>query len=193
MDPPQRRRGDAGQVRGETVSRRAEDRARVGLTFHRQICAAPSETNCTASAASTTPSMREKTIAPVLPSRPEMRSAARKAAKLIAMVRAMIDFLVSGGPIGTSAASPDAGSATGTLPGFDAGFTFPTLDAGLGSLTNCVTDSNTDHVLFGRAHVSGSSALANGSNDNLGADSALVWTSLQQTSTGVYTLVPSCL
>jgi len=121
-------------------------------------------------------------------------SYATKTGPQMAMVRAMIDFLVSGGPIGTGAASLDAGSGAGTLTGFDAGaFTLPSLDAGLGSLTSCVTDSNTDHVLFGRAHVAGASVLADGSNDNLGADSAVVWTSLKETSTGTYTLVSSCL
>jgi poly(3-hydroxybutyrate) depolymerase len=121
-------------------------------------------------------------------------SYATKTGPQMAMVRAMIDFLVSGGPIGTGAASSDAGSGGATLAGFDAGaFTLPSLDAGLGSLSSCVTDSNTDHVLFGRAHVTGSSVLADGSNDNLGADSAVVWTSLKETSTGTYALVSTCL
>jgi len=112
----------------------------------------------------------------------------------MAMVRAMIDFFVAGGPLPTSGnAGTDAGAGVGV--GFDAGgFAFPSLDAG-GALPTgtCITDSNTDHVLFGRAHVSGSSVLADGSNDNLGADSALVWTSLKETGTGTYALVTSCL
>jgi hypothetical protein len=119
---------------------------------------------------------------------------ATKTGPQMAMVRAMIDFLVSGGPLTTGGASTGADAGTGSLTGFDASaFGFPGLDAGFTSALTCFTDTNTDHVLFGRAHVSGSSVLADGSNDNLGADSATVWTSLEETSTGNYTRVTSCL
>jgi hypothetical protein len=121
---------------------------------------------------------------------------ATKAGPQMAMVRAMIDFLVSGGPLtlgGGGAGASDAATLPG-LTGFDAGaFTFPSFDAGfaLPSAT-CVTDSNYDHVLFGRAHASGADALANGSNDALGAESAVVFTSLNETSTGYWVKTASC-
>jgi poly(3-hydroxybutyrate) depolymerase len=122
---------------------------------------------------------------------------ATKTGPQMAMVRAMIDFLGKGGPISLSAATSGSGSGQGTLTtaGFDAGaFAFPSYDAGaFGAGLTCFTDTNTDHVLFGRAHVSGSSVLADGSNDAMGADSATVLTALQETSTGYYVVTTSCL
>ena len=93
----------------------------------------------------------------------------------MATVKKMIDFLVAGGPLSTSGSSAGGADAdTSTVPGlgsgvdagsfglggFDAGFAVPSL--------TCFTNSNSDHVLFGRAHKSGSDALADGSNDPLG-------------------------
>jgi hypothetical protein len=122
---------------------------------------------------------------------------ATKTGPQMAMVRAIIDFLVAGGPLPTSGSgvSADAGSTTGVSPTTDAGaFVWPTSDAGLTVPTGtCITDTNYDHVLYGRAHASGSDALANGSNDDLGADTALVWTSLKETSAGYYVKTASCL
>lgn len=124
---------------------------------------------------------------------------ATKTGPQMAMVRAMLDFLAKGGPLsltgtGASGASGGSGSGTGATHGLDAGsFTLPSFDASVtGASTTCFTDSNYDHVLFGRAHTSGSSVLANGSNDNLGADTALVWTSLKETSAGYYVMKSSC-
>ena len=121
---------------------------------------------------------------------------ATKTGPQMAMVRAMIDFLVAGGPIMTGGSATTDGGAS-TLPGltgFDASaFSFAGLDASLSfPSATCFTDSNYDHVLFGRAHTSGSSVLADGSNDNLGADSAFVLTSLKETSAGYYALTTSC-
>ena len=115
----------------------------------------------------------------------------------MAMVRAMIDFMVKGGPLttgGTGSASADGGTTGTGLTGFDAGaFSFPSLDAGFSfPSATCFTDSNEDHVFFKRAHTSGSSVLADGSNDSLGADSELVFTSLSETSSGYYVKVASC-
>jgi hypothetical protein len=124
---------------------------------------------------------------------------ATKTGPQMAMVRAMIDFLVKGGPLATGTSTgagtgTGSGTGTGATTSFDAGaFGFPSFDAAAGFPTQtCFTDTNTDHVLFGRAHVSGSSVLANGSNDNLGADSATIFTSLKETSTGVYVMKSSC-
>ncbi len=116
---------------------------------------------------------------------------ATKTAPQMAMVRSMIDFLVAGGPLPSGGSSGSSGAATASdagsvsVPGPDAGIALPTA--------TCFTDTNKDHVLFGRAHASGSDALANGSNDDLGADSETVVTSLKETSTGYYVKTSSCL
>jgi hypothetical protein len=121
---------------------------------------------------------------------------ATKTGPQMAMVRAMLDFLASGAPLTTSGSGSATGSGAGagTTTGVDAGsFTFPTFDAGIPTTSaTCFTDTNADHVLFGRAHKSGSDALANGSNDALGADSEMVLTSLKETSTGYYVKASSC-
>jgi poly(3-hydroxybutyrate) depolymerase len=117
---------------------------------------------------------------------------AKRTGPQMAMVKAMLDYLASGAalPSGSSAGSAsgatgDAGTTAIPAFSFDAGgFGFPSA--------TCFTDSNHDHVAFGRAHVMGSSVLADGSNDALGADSAFVFTSLKETMTGYYEKVVSC-
>jgi hypothetical protein len=123
---------------------------------------------------------------------------APKTGPQMAMVKAMIDFLATGAPLpgaGGSGAGADAGASGLPGGGVDAGaLSFPGLDGGSAFPTaTCFTDSNSDHVLFGRAHASGSDAVADGSNDALGANSDLVWTSLKETSSGYYVKTAACL
>lgn len=116
-------------------------------------------------------------------------SYATKNGPQMAAVKAMIDYLANGGPLtpGATAGATDAG-ASSSLPtgiaGFDASFGLPTA--------TCVTDTNYDHVLFGRAHATNGNAFANGSNDALGADTELVVTSLKEQSSGYYVMTTSC-
>ncbi len=122
---------------------------------------------------------------------------AKKTGPQMAMVKAMIDFLASGQAIPTGAGSGSGSGSGGLGVGFDAGaYSIPgfSLDGGAFGFptSTCITDSNYDHVAFGRAHKSGSSVLANGSNDALGADSLFVYTSLQETSSGYYVKATSC-
>ncbi len=127
-------------------------------------------------------------------------SYATKTGPQMAMVKAMIDFLASGAPLPGSGGAASGGGAdagaTGAV-GFDAGafsfggFTGKDGGSAFASPT-CFTDSNSDHVLFGRAHTSSGSVLADGSNDALGADSELVFTSLSETSSGYYVKTASC-
>jgi hypothetical protein len=115
---------------------------------------------------------------------------ATKSAPQMAMVRAMIDFLVAGGPLPSGGSSGGSGAGTAS----DAGASpLEGADASVATTgATCFTDTNKDHVTFGRAHVSGSDALANGSNDDLGADSETVMTSLKETSAGYYVKTASC-
>jgi hypothetical protein len=120
---------------------------------------------------------------------------ATKTGPQMAMVKAMIDYFASGATLPTGAAgTADAGSTGPGAGSLDAGaFTFPAYDAAaVFPSATCVTDSNEDHVLFGRAHATGGDAFANGSNDALGSESALVFTSLKETSSGYYVKTTSC-
>lgn len=53
---------------------------------------------------------------------------------------------------------------------------------------SCTTSSNYTHVTAGRAHVSGSYALANGSNQNMGLNNLFYTTTLKKTGTNYYVI-----
>jgi poly(hydroxyalkanoate) depolymerase family esterase len=112
----------------------------------------------------------------------------------------------SGDPAPTLTNKDESGSSSSSsssLPSFDGGFSFPTYDGGafsfptftwptLPTTSTCqnFTDTNYDHVAFGRAHLCGTTygdACANGSNDDLGAYSLTI-TTIKETSSGVYSL-----
>jgi poly(3-hydroxybutyrate) depolymerase len=60
-----------------------------------------------------------------------------------------------------------------------------------GSAAVCLTASNYAHVAAGRAHLVGGSALANGSNQNMGLWNIFVTTTLKQTGPNFY-VIGSC-
>ncbi|MFF0223776.1 PHB depolymerase family esterase [Streptomyces sp. NPDC004629] len=60
-----------------------------------------------------------------------------------------------------------------------------------GSAPTCTTATNYAHVTAGRAHTSGGSTYANGSNENMGLYNVFVTHTLKQTSSGHYVLADS--
>jgi poly(3-hydroxybutyrate) depolymerase len=100
---------------------------------------------------------------------------AQKSGPQMAMVRAMVDFFVTGRRGVTTAASGDAGSVA------------PVADGG----SACLRASNVAQVAAGRAYAALGYAYARGSNEFLGTDTASSTSSLEELRAGYFVLCPT--
>jgi len=106
---------------------------------------------------------------------------ANKSGPQMKMVKALVDAIASGASFG------DAGAGEGSTK--DSGATDAAGgDAGAQTTAKCVTASNIDHVVAGRARAYFGFAFAAGSGQSLGLASALVRTTLKERERGTYVL-----
>ncbi len=113
-------------------------------------------------------------------------SYATKAGTQVAAVRAMIGWLAAGG------ATDGGTTSTGTGSTADAGspgsFALPDGGIPLTSGASCITATNPAQVAAGRAHALSGYAYATGSDELLGANNASTSSSLEESSSGYYTI-----
>jgi poly(3-hydroxybutyrate) depolymerase len=81
-----------------------------------------------------------------------------------------------------------SGTTTTTTAGGTTTTTVATTTTTTAAPATCYTSSNYAHVQAGRAHDSGGSALANGSNQNMGLDNTFYTTTLKKTGTNYYVI-----
>lgn len=94
--------------------------------------------------------------------------------------------MTGGGGVTTTTA---AGTTTTTAAATTTTTTATTTTTTAGT---CYKSSNYYHVYYGRAHASGSYALANGSNQNMGYNNTFVTTKLRKTGTNYYVIDSTC-